>query len=115
VEVSAPSADALGAGPGEASAPIRARVLAARERQAARLGSGRCNAEASVAEIRRDAALDRAAEDVLARGQANLGLSGRGYDRVLRLARTLADLADRGAVAEEDVGEALTLRSRADE
>ena len=115
VEVGAPSADELAAGPGEASAEVRERVLAARGLQAGRLGSGRCNAEATVEEVRRDAALDAAAGLTLAEGQASLGLSGRGYDRVLRLARTIADLGGRETVNRDDVAEALTLRSRADE
>ncbi len=78
----------------------------------ARLGAARCNAEAAVEEIRRDAALDSGARGTLAAGQARLALSGRGYDRVLRLARTVADLAEREHVCEDDVAEALTLRSR---
>jgi magnesium chelatase family protein len=112
VEVGTPSAAALAAGTGEGSKAVRQRVLAARERQAARLGAARCNAEAAVEEIRRDAALDSGARGTLAAGQARLALSGRGYDRVLRLARTVADLAERGHVCEDDVAEALTLRSR---
>jgi len=114
-EVGAPSARELAAGPGEASEEVRERVLAARRLQAGRLGAGRCNAEAAVEEIRRDAALNAGAARTLADGQASLGLSGRGYDRVLRLARTIADLAGREAVNGDDVAEALTLRSRADE
>ena len=91
-------------------------MLAARERQAERLGAGRCNAEASVEEMRRDAALEGAARATLARGQASLGLSGRGYDRVLRLARTIADLAgSRPASRRTHIAEALTLRSRTHE
>ncbi|MGI9020118.1 MAG: YifB family Mg chelatase-like AAA ATPase [Solirubrobacterales bacterium] len=112
VEVGQPTSAALAAGPGERSGVVRTRVLAARGRQAARLGAGRCNAEATVEEIRRDVTLDSGAQGILAQGRARLGLSGRGYDRVLRLARTIADLAGSERVGGEHVAEALTLRSR---
>jgi magnesium chelatase family protein len=114
VEVRTPTAAELAAGPGEESAAVRERVLAARDRQARRLGAGRCNAEASVEEIRRHGRLDAGARRALAQGQSRLGLSGRGYDRVLRLSRTIADLAGHEGVGEADVAEALTLRSRSD-
>ena len=112
VDVGPPTAGELGAGPGEASAAVRERVMAAREHQAARLGRGRSNAEATTREIRRDVRLDAAASGALALGKARLALSGRGYDRVLRIARTIADLRGGGRVEADDVAEALTLRSR---
>jgi magnesium chelatase family protein len=115
ITVGSPAGADLRGGPGERSADVRRRVVAARELQAARLGPGRCNAEASMEEVRRDAHLSRGGRAALATGEAALGLSGRGYDRVLRLSRTLADLAGREEVEEEDVAEALVLRSRADE
>jgi magnesium chelatase family protein len=114
IDVGAPTAAELAAGPGEASEPVRGRVIAARERQAARLGRGRCNAEATIEEIRRHAALDAKGREALADGKARFGLSGRGYDRVLRLARTLADLRGSDRVGGSDVLEALSLRSRRD-
>jgi magnesium chelatase family protein len=49
---------------------------------------------------------------MLATGHAQLGLSGRGHDRVLRLSRTIADLDGSGRVSDEHVGRALTLRRR---
>jgi magnesium chelatase family protein len=115
VDVGRPAAAELAAGPGEASASVRERVIAARERQAARLGRGRCNAEAAIDEIRRDAGLDAAGWKALADGKARFGLSGRGYDRVLRLSRTLADLKGRDRVGADEVLEALSLRSRRDD
>jgi magnesium chelatase family protein len=113
--VERPTAEEMGAAPGEDSARVRERVVAARERQERRLGAGRFNAEMTVAEKRRHARLGSDAKLMLATGHERLGLSGRGYDRVLRLARTIADLAGRDRVSEEHVGEALTLRRRGDE
>jgi magnesium chelatase family protein len=112
VAVDQPAAEALRSGPGEASAAVRARVAAARERQAERLGSGRCNADMGPAETRRTGGLDPDAGELLARSHAQLGLSGRGYERVMRIARTVADLEGRDRVGADDVGQALTLRRR---
>jgi magnesium chelatase family protein len=103
VEVQALPPDALGEdGPGgEASAPIRVRVVAARERQLARLaGTGcRTNAELTPALMARDCGLDRAGVRLLRTAVTKMGLSARGFDRVRKVARTIADLAD---LAEED-------------
>jgi magnesium chelatase family protein len=93
---------------------VRERVIAARERQAHRLGEGRCNAEATPAEARRRFGFGGDAKALLAQGHARLRLSGRGYDRVMRVARTLADLAGCERVGADHVQEALWLR-RTDE
>jgi magnesium chelatase family protein len=87
-------------------------VIAARERQQARLGPGRCNAEASPAELRETGRVEPAAREVLARGYDRLRMSGRGYDRALRLARTVADMEGSDAVTGDHVAEALMLRRR---
>ncbi|MGZ5313365.1 MAG: magnesium chelatase subunit ChlI family protein, partial [Solirubrobacterales bacterium] len=84
----------------------------ARARAARRLGDGRCNAEISAAETRRTCTLDPDAEAVLAAGRDKLGLSGRGWDRALRVARTIADLAAAERIEAPHVGEALGLRRR---
>jgi len=110
--VEQPTAQALGSESGERSAVVRERVVAARERQAHRLGAGRCNAEMTSAETRRACRLDGAAERLLARSHDRLGLSGRGYERVLRVARTLADLDAREQLEARDVEGALTMRRR---
>ncbi len=112
VRVGRPEGEAIAADEGEASAPIRGRVLAARERQSARLGEGRANAEMTARQTRRHARLDAEAAEVLASGYERLGLSGRGYDRTLRLARTIADLDASAEVRVDHVGEALSLRRR---
>ncbi len=87
-----PSAEEIGGPPGEASATVRERVVAARERQELRLGPGRCNAEMTPAEVR-ECALDEGAASLLADSYSRRRLSGRAHDRVLRLAQTVADLA----------------------
>ena len=98
----------------ETSASIRARVVAARDRQARRLATGapsaRCNAHLTRREIDRFCRLDAAGESLLERAVARLGLSARGATRVLKVARTIADLGERDAIAQSDVAEALQYR-----
>ncbi|RMF97986.1 MAG: ATP-binding protein [Gammaproteobacteria bacterium] len=93
---------------GEASEPVRARVLAARERQLSRQGCA--NAVLSATQLGRVCRLDEAAAVMLARAAEKLQLSQRACDRVLRVARTLADLADGGAIGEKQLAEALGFR-----
>jgi magnesium chelatase family protein len=106
-----PSAAEIGGGPGESSASVRGRVCEARERQEARLGPGRCNAEMTPAEVRSCALSDEAAA-LLADLYARQRLSGRAHDRALRLARTVADLAGAEAIGEDEMAQALQLRRR---
>jgi magnesium chelatase family protein len=115
VAVDRPTATEMGSGPAVDSATVRARVVAARERQARRLGPGRCNADMDLAELRSAARLSGEARRTLARGHAQLGLSGRGYDRVLRVSRTIADLAGAEEIAAEHVAHAVSLRRRGTE
>jgi len=106
-----PSAAEIGGPPGESSAAVRDRVQLARERQERRLGPGRCNAEMTPAEARASALADGAAS-LLADLYARQRLSGRAHDRALRLAQTLADLADSGRIGEEQMAQALQMRRR---
>jgi magnesium chelatase family protein len=106
-----PSAEEIGGGPGEASSDVRARVVAARERQERRLGPGRCNAEMTPAEAR-VCALSPAAAALLAELYARQRLSGRAHDRALRLAQTLADLEAVETIDEAQMAQALQLRRR---
>jgi len=109
VEVPALTAAELNeARPGETSEAVRVRVCAARERQRAR---GALNAALPTAALRRACALDSVARALIATAVDRIGLSARGVHRALRVARTIADLAGREAVAADDVAEALQYRA----
>lgn len=96
-------------GGGEPSAAVRARVIDARDRQLARQGT--LNAQLTGTSLKRACALGRAAENLLAHGARQMMLSARGATRVIRVARTIADLGRRPDIAAEDVGEALQFRA----
>jgi len=106
-----PSAEEIGGPAGESSEAVRGRVVAARERQERRLGAGRSNAEMTAAEVR-ECTLEESAATLLAESYSRRRLSGRAHDRVLRLARTVADLAGSEAIDHEQVAQALQLRRR---
>jgi magnesium chelatase family protein len=106
-----PAAAEISGAPGEASAAVRERVLLARERQAVRLGPGRCNAEMTPAEAR-GCAVHEAAAALLSEAYERRRLSGRAHDRVLRLAQTLADLRGEERIEREQMAGALQLRRR---
>lgn len=111
VAIRQPSAAEIGGPPGERSAAVRERVAAARERQEARLGAGRCNAEMTPEEAR-ECVLEEDAAALLAETYSRRRLSGRAHDRVLRLARTVADLAGVDAIGRDQIAQALQLRRR---
>ena len=114
VTVARPSAAALAASPRTSSAAVRERVLAARERQHARLAgtSAHTNAQLDARLLRAHLRIGASARRALAQAYDGGGLSARGHDRVLRVARTIADLADRDAVGLDDLLQALALRAR---
>ena len=116
VAVARPTAAALRGQPCPPSAVVRARVEAARERQVARLSEHgvACNAHIPPGDLRALTAPTPAALDLLARLHDRQSLSARGQARVLRVARTLADLAGRGRVEPDHVLAAAALRARFD-
>ncbi|WP_028458146.1 YifB family Mg chelatase-like AAA ATPase [Chloroflexus sp. Y-396-1] len=100
---------------GEPSATVRERVIAARHRQTERLrGHPRCqsNADLGPVEIRAFCALDSAGQSLLKSAVQRLNLSARSYHRILRLARTIADLTGVEQIAAVHVAEAIQYRPR---
>jgi len=109
--------------PGEPSSAIRARVQAARDRQIARFkntgggGSGGAagvvtsNARMSHAQIRKHCAIDSTLGDMLQQAMEQLSLSARAYDRILKVARTIADLAGSEKIESNHLLEAIQYRS----
>ncbi len=95
---------------GEPSAAVRERVTAARLRQSERLGGSRTNASLTVPELAVAARPDGAAERLLGDAMDRWNLSVRGYHRVLKVARTIADLAGHETVTEPAIAEALQYR-----
>jgi magnesium chelatase family protein len=92
----------------ESSAVVAARVAAARQMQLSR--QGKANARLSAAEVARHCGLRRESRVILRAAITRLGLSARAYDRVLKLARTCADLAGAADIRSADVAEAVRLR-----
>jgi magnesium chelatase family protein len=121
--------------PGEPSATIRERIIQAREIQRQRFaapttnGNGnnptdkstpttsatrkptRCNARMSAQELKRYCQLDDAAEGMMKMAMTELNFSARAYDRILKVARTIADLAESENILADHVGEAIQYRT----
>ena len=95
-------------GDGATSAQTRERVEAARERQLAR--AGKINAHLNTREVDRDCLLGEADQQLLHQASAQLRLSARAYHRILRLARTIADLAGREGIEQPHLMEAIGYR-----
>ncbi len=103
-----PPRDLAGDGGGEGSSPIRERVVAARCRQLQR--DGLLNSKLEGRRLRARVRLDAASRSLLEHAVTRLTLSARAFDRVLRVSRTIADLADSEPVSVEHLAEALQFR-----
>jgi magnesium chelatase family protein len=100
--------------PGETSARIRERVIAARQRQQQRFaGKPRitCNARMGTKELKEYCALDASTLDLLKLAMADMNFSARAYDRILKVARTIADLDGSERLTSDHVSEAIQYRS----
>ncbi len=100
--------------PGEASASIRDRVIRARELQTQRYQDFPgiyCNAQMSSKLLRELCAIDSTGEALLKAAMQKLNLSARAYDRILKVSRTVADLAGAEAIRPEHLAEAIQYRS----
>ena len=99
--------------PGESSASIRDRVEAARaiQRERYRRTSIQCNAEMSSRHLRRHCELDASSRSLLTQAIDRLGLSARAHDRILKVSRTIADLAGIERIDSSHVAEAVQYRA----
>jgi len=114
IEVPRVSLDALSSDTGgESSASVRARVIAAREIQSRRFADApgvHANAQMGICALNRHAKPDPRGKTLLRMAAERLGLSGRAYHRILRVARTIADLEGAEAVGEKHIAEAIGYR-----
>ena len=100
--------------PGESSQSIRDRVMQARQRQLCRFKTRpriTCNARMGSREIKQHCVLDAAGMEVVKFAMSDLHLSARAFDRVLKVARTIADLAGSEPIASDHLSEAIQFRS----
>ena len=99
---------------GETSAQIRQRVVAARQLQITRFKSKpkiTCNARMGPKELKAFCELDEATKELLKMAMTDLNLSARAFDRILKVARTIADLASAENITAEHISEAIQYRS----
>ena len=99
---------------GETSAQIRERVVVARKRQHERFRGRKnitCNARMGTRELKQFCALDETTKEMLNNAMTDLNFSARAYDRILKVARTIADLAGSENLAADHVSEAIQYRS----
>jgi magnesium chelatase family protein len=114
VEVPAvPYKDLIGESNAESSAIIGARVAAARSRQFERFKRTKiyCNAQMINRHIKKHCRIDEASCDLLEAAIDKLGLSARAYNRILKIARTIADLDDASDISVDHIAEAVQYRS----
>ena len=96
---------------GSGSDEMRRQVVAARARQAARFGrTGRYNADMPHKEIRTHCPLDETCEGLLKEAMTEMALSARAHDKILRVARTIADVEDADQIQHHHISEAIQYR-----
>ena len=100
----------IGAAPGEARERIRARVVSARETQHKRLGDNRVNARMTPRELRDLIPLDDESQAFMKLVMSKMNLSARVFDRLLKVGRTIADLAGEERVLKKHLSEAVQYR-----
>lgn len=113
IEVAAVPFKELATGPrGTDSATMSQQVAAARARQTARFAGAakQTNGQMTSRLVRQQCQLDAASRDLLEASVNEAGLSARAHDKILRVARTIADLDDSDAIRQEHVGEAVNYR-----
>lgn len=114
VEVPAvPYKDLIGEVHAESSEEIRTRVAAARERQFERFKRTKiyCNAQMINRHIKKHCKVDAASADILESAIDKLGLSARAYNRILKIARTIADLEGASDIQIDHISEAVQYRT----
>jgi magnesium chelatase family protein len=100
--------------PGEPSAAIRGRIVTARKLQRDRFKASRrvhCNADMRSRDIQKHCALEAPAHDMLKMAMTDLNFSARAYDRILKVSRTIADLAGSAGIQAQHVSEAIQYRT----
>jgi len=100
--------------PGETSAQIRERVIAARKVQTARFAGKKnvtCNARMGPRELKAFCELDEPTRELLKQAMTEYNLSARAYDRILKVARTIADLRGGEKISADDISEAIQFRA----
>ena len=98
----------------ENSAAIRERVSAARKRQQARFANDsktNCNARMTTRHLKQHCKLDTESQELIRIAMSELNLSARAYDRILKVARTIADLASADTITAEHISEAIQHRT----
>src|SRR5258708_26950655 len=98
----------------ESSTAIRARIMEGRERQQERFkkdAKTNCNARMTTKQLKEHCKLDSDSNELIRVAMSELNLSARAYDRILKVSRTIADLAGADAITSEHVSEAIQYRS----